>query len=570
MSRHAWLALAAATALGCTGYLEGESHPSGSGGPNAPGDTPGTGPAAVNDPNQPPTAQITCASNATETVGRRALRRLTNQELETTLRALFGLDAAKWPGVNLPSDAGSLDGFTNNVDSLTVGPDYAKGTLDGAKKIAALISAEPLLSQMLPCSAAGDRACADSFVTTWGEKLYRRPVTAAEKGRYLALFDKISEKEDFRSFVYWSTLAMLQSPHVIYRSEVGDSDGAGRFKLTPYEIAAELAYTFTGAPPSAALTQLAASNQLATADQIETAARSLVFDGQSVKPEFRGVLLHFADQWLGLAGLGNLKKDATLYPEFDSAVQDSMAEETRRFFSSVVLEERGNVASVLTAPYTFVNSALSQYYGFGSATGADFARVTRPATWGVGLLAQGSVLAVQANSLSTSPTRRGYLVRTKLLCDVVPPPPAVVGEIPAPTAAQTTRQRYEELHTANASCKGCHAMMDNIGFSLEHLDAAGRYRETENSFAINDVGSVTGTSAGDLSVTGAAGLSTALAQLPEVTDCVSSYLGAYALGVNHDSAACLVTSAAAELRGGGSVLDFYVRVARSEHFRARQ
>jgi hypothetical protein len=113
-------------------------------------------------------------------------------------------------------------------------------------------------------------------------------------------------------------------------------------------------------------------------------------------------------------------------------------------------------------------------------------------------------------------------------------------------------------------------MMDYIGFSLEHLDAAGRYRETENTFPIDDSGIVTGTSAGDVKVKGEADLATALSKLPEVTDCVSSYLAGYALGVNHDSAACLVTNAKAELRSGASLLDFYVRMTRSEHFRSRQ
>jgi len=577
VSRLAWLALVAGTTVGCNAYIGGTAEKSDAGpGPSTtnPAGTAGStgtaGSGTTTDPNQPPTAQVACATTDTETVGHRALRRLTNAELETTIRAVLGLDATAWPGVNLPSDAGSLDGFTNNVDSLTVGPDYAKGTLDGAKKLAALVSAATQLSKLAPCSTTGDRACADTFISSLGAKLYRRPLSSGEKTRYLALFDKVTAKEDFRSFAYWASVAMLQSPHVIYRSEVGEADGTGRFKLTPYEVATQLAYTFTGGPPSAELTALAAGNQLATADQIETAARSLVFDGAAVKPAFRDVVLHFADQWLGLAGLSNIKKDAALYPDFSAEVQESMGEETRRFFSSIILEEKGNVQTVLTAPYTYVDSALAKYYGFGAAAGADFVRAERPANWGVGLLAQGSLLAVQANGLTTSPTRRGYLVRTKLLCGVVPPPPAVVGPIPAPTATQTTRQRYEEQHEANPSCGGCHSMMDHIGFALEHLDSAGRYRETENDFPIDDSGSVSGTSAGVVKIKGASELAGALAKLPEVSDCVSSYVAAYALGVNHDSAACLVSNAAADLRGGKSLLDFYVGIARSEHFRSRQ
>ena len=578
MSRLAFFMVLAGATAACTGYVGGKDTPYGAG-PNggdpttsagSSGTGPGTGTQTTTDPNQPPTAQVTCAANAAETVGHRVLRRLTNGELEATMRAVFGFDSAAWPGVSLPSDTGSLDGFTNNVDSLTVSPDYAKGTFDGAKKLAALISADAQLTKLAPCAAKADAACADTFVTSLGAKLYRRPLSATEKARYTALYTKISAKEDFKSFAYWASIAMLQSPSLIYRSEVGEADGANRFKLTAYEVATQLAYTFSGGPPSDALIQLAASNQLSTADQIEAAARTLVFDGTSVKPAFREVLLHFTDQWLGLEGFSNIKKDSALYPDFSSDVQASMEEETRRFFSAIFLEDKGNVGALFTAPYTFVDSTLAKYYGFGSATGTDFVRVTRPANWGLGLLGQGSLLSTQANSLSTSPTRRGHLVRTKLLCGVVPPPPPVVGPIPAPTATQTTRQRYEELHEANPSCAGCHTMMDRIGFSLEHLDAAGRYRETENSYPIDDSGSVTGTSKGDLKVTGPAELATTISQLPEVTDCVSSYLGGYALGLNHDSAACLVSNAASELRSGGSLLDFYVHIARSEHFRSRQ
>jgi hypothetical protein len=217
-----------------------------------------------------------------------------------------------------------------------------------------------------------------------------------------------------------------------------------------------------------------------------------------------------------------------------------------------------------------VDAKLAKYYGFGAATGTDFVRVDRPATWGVGLLAQGSMMSVLANGISTSPTRRGHLVRTTLMCNPVPPPPPVVDPIPEPTEANTTRQRYEELHAADPACKSCHALMDPIGFSFEHLDAAGRFRTQEGKFDIDDSGIVTGTSKGDLRVKGPTELARALSTLPEVTDCMASYLAAYALGFNHENAQCLVNAATNELRGGLSLADFYVKIARSDHFRFRQ
>jgi hypothetical protein len=383
----------------------------------------------------------------------------------------------------------------------------------------------------------------------------------------MALFDKA--KSDFRTFVYWTTSTMLQSPNVIYRSELGEPDGMGRFKLTSYEVASQLSYTFTGGPPSAQLMQLAAANKLSSGPDVEAAARSLVYEGQTVRPAFRDVLLRFTDQWLGLSRLANVKKDATLYPDFNSQIGDSMAEETRRFISAVLVDEKGGMGDLLTAPFTMVDAKLAKYYGFGAASGTDFARVPRPANAGVGLLAQGSMLSVLANGLSTSPTRRGHLIRTTLMCDPVPPPPPVVDPIPEPTEAKTTRQRYEELH-APGSCSVCHKQMDQIGFALEHLDAAGRYRAKEGKFDIDDSGAIAHTTKGDLTVKGATELSSAVASLPEVSDCTASYLAAYALGVGHESAACLIKSAATELRGGMGLVDFAVRMARSDHFRFRQ
>jgi hypothetical protein len=410
--------------------------------------------------------------------------------------------------------------------------------------------------------------CAEQFVATFGPKLYRRPLTAAEKARYADLMLKTG-RADFKNFAYWATLTMLQSPRVLYRSELGTADGStGKFKLTSYEIASALAYTFTGAPPTAELLALAAGDRLQTADQIEAAAKTLVYDASGkVQPAFATIMQNFVSDWVGLSSLSNLEKDAAAFPAF-KGVQDAIGEESRRFISSVLLDEKGTPASLLTAPYTVVNGALAQYYGL-PAGGADFAKVMRPAGWGVGLLAQGSFLSVEAHSLKTSPTKRGYFVRTRLLCQAVPPPPPVVGELPAPTEGETTRQRYEMLHAANPGCKGCHTLFDPIGFGLEHLDAVGRFRDKEGRFDIDDSGTVTNTSAGDIAFKGATELANAVAKLPEVSSCVAAYAAAYAFGVSESNASCLVRSATEKLRAGGSLVDFFVGMTRTDHFRLR-
>jgi hypothetical protein len=81
---------------------------------------------------------------------------------------------------------------------------------------------------------------------------------------------------------------------------------------------------------------------------------------------------------------------------------------------------------------------------------------------------------------------------------------------------------------------------------------------------------VTGTTMGELQFQGAADLAAKISPLPEVADCMASYLSAFAFGVNQPNASCLVRNATTELRNGTlSVVDFYIRMARSEHFRSR-
>jgi hypothetical protein len=574
-------ALCGALALsGCTGQIVGPE-----GGPMT--IDPKTGEPITGDPtrpgpNDPPPGQPTprpevkppgtVARCVEEVVAHRTIRRLTNAELETSVRAAFGLDQAAWPTPSLVPDPASSDGFNNNGERLLVGDEYEKRLVETGKDVATAVTSATNLARLLPCATTGNEACATTYVDSIGAKLFRRPLTAAERERYVALSRKIKTAGgDFKTWVYWTTVGLIKSPNTIYRSELGDAAGAGKYKLGPYEVASALSYAYTGGPPPASLLQLAASNRLATADDLEAAARTLVFaaNGQ-VQPAFREQVLRFADQWLGLSSLGNINKDKTAFPDFSPDVQDALAEEFRRFFAGVLIEQKGKPADLLTAPYTFVNATLSKFYGFGAAPGADFVKVNRPATAGVGLVAQGAILSVAAANKSTSPTKRGHLVRERLLCQVVPPPPAVVDPLPEPTEAQTTRQRYEDLHAKDPGCKGCHNLMDPIGFGLEKLDATGRYRIKEGTFDINDSGKVSSTSMGDIEFNGATELATALSKLPEVSDCMADFVSAYTHGIDHKTAGCMARTAADDMKAGKiGFLDFIVAMARSESFRTR-
>jgi hypothetical protein len=169
-----------------------------------------------------------------------------------------------------------------------------------------------------------------------------------------------------------------------------------------------------------------------------------------------------------------------------------------------------------------------------------------------------------------TPTQRGLLVRERLLCHDMPPPPPFVGDIPEATGLETTRERYETIHAGNDACAGCHALMDPIGFGFEHLDAAGRFRADERGLPIDDSGYLRDAT-GDLEFTGPTELAATLAATPETSRCMASFMASYVYGLDHHDTPCLVTGLAESFaRGELGIVDFYVRLATAPHFTRRR
>ena len=276
---------------------------------------------------------------------------------------------------------------------------------------------------------------------------------------------------------------MLQSPHFLYRSELGTGSG-GTFTLTPYEVATNLAYLLTGNTPDDTL--LAAADQVAagtltTTAMLDQQAQRLLAAGDA-RSQF--AIMGFMTGWLGLDKLYTTAKDGTVFALTD-AMRDDMATETR----SLILEAfngTGSFGSLLTANHSFLNRNLATFYGLPTRQprdgvhqrhlhGVDAAR-SRPARTGV-------ILVGYSRPDISSPTQRGHMVRSRLLCQDVPPPPANLDTMFKPaTTTQTTRQHFELSHAVGV-CSACHQLMDDIGFGFEHYDGFGRYRTTENGAA---------------------------------------------------------------------------------------
>jgi hypothetical protein len=552
------LAAVAGLSSACNGDVAGTRHPNagsgGAGGSMGTGTGTGGGGGGLIGPSTPKVSDVK-ARCAQSNVAPPMLRRLTRAELENSILDVFPQIASTYGGVKLGPDPLSSLKFTNDASVLVVGGETAKEIFKTAKEVAELVTGSAVLPTVLPCSTgSADQACATTFVNTYGPRIYRRALTDEERGELVAYYGSVAGRSTFTMGVKWTLISMLQSPAFLYRSEIGDSSG----KLSPDEIASELSYTFGGTPPSADLSAKAASGALASPDALVREAVAL-----QQTPKGREVLEQFFLEWTGYGKvLGTVK---TAAPNFD-VVQGSMLQETQRFIDEVVFNTGGNVKDLLTARYTFVDSNLVQFYGFGSP--GAFTKVDRPANWGVGLLAQGSILAGTSHPSMTSPVFRGLLVFTNLLCNARKPPPPVVPRIEEAAPANTTRERFEKSH-AQPGCSNCHQEFEPFGYAFEHFDETGRYRAKEGTFDINAAATAQLTATTTLTFDGLDDLATKLAAMPVVTDCVSGLMATYAFS-GGGGKLCLAEEARTGLANGTYGLkDFYAQLAQSPSFTRR-
>lgn len=459
---------------------------------DVPGEAGTTDGTAV-DPGGPAPEPPACAAPL---VGPRRIRRLSHAEYGNTVRALPELAGAEdlEPELALSLDT-YVDGYDNDADALVVSSVLASQYRVAAESIAEVV--RDGLDETLPCSKApgldteGVEACAATFIERFGARAFRRPLTTEETDRYLELWRPIAAEDGLDEGIYWVAAAMLQSPNFLYRSELGVwNEDRGTHVLTPYEAAAQLSYLITARPPDAALLEDVEAGMLAGPDApallAEHAERLLA------GPHGGEAYADFAEAWLGVRR-PRVQPDPDVYYDLDDATRDAMRHELRRSMAEA-LRDGDVLEDLFDERTTWVTPGLGAYYGVGpllpeTADARGQIPVELPPER-AGLLARGRVLTVYADPAASAPVQRGKMVRERLLCQELPPPPPNVDANPIPpNDTQTTRERLRE-HTDNPGCFGCHKFMDPLGFGFEHFDGIGRWRDTENEQPIDASGTI--------------------------------------------------------------------------------
>ncbi len=340
-------------------------------------------------------------------------------------------------------------------------------------------------------------------------KAWRRPLTTAEikdlQATYSALRTKdgLSHEDAIRD----SVIRILLSPRFLYRVDL-DADidamiqGENGFALTStlqqklrtapkqtqaplndFALASKLSYFLWSSMPDAELMKLAAAGKLHEPAILAAQTKRMVKD-----PRIKALAVEFGGNWLDIRRFEEHSAvDRERFPAFDDNLRQAMFDEPVRFIMDG-LQTNSSVLDWLYGKHTFVNGPLAKHYGMTdiklNGQNLDdpnqWVRVDDAQRWNRGgILTMAAFLTKNASGLRTSPVRRGYWVVKRVLGEYIPPPPAVVPELPKDEKAlgdKTLRQALSQ-HRDNPACSGCHARFDSYGLVFEGFGPIGELRK---------------------------------------------------------------------------------------------
>ena len=524
--------------------------------------TGGTGAGGPIDPDAPtPPAPVN--------PGMVTARRLNRVEYNNTVRDLLG--TALRPADTFQADAASA-GYDTVGAALSLSPTAVRDYEDAAYKLVDdLLADTARRARVVTCNvAAQGETCMRTILEGFARRAYRRPATAAEVDALLGPFRAAPTLGATPALgLRYSLAAVLINQHFLFKLEIDpDPASATPRRLTDHEMATRLSYALWSTMPDDALFAAADAGMLQT-----DAGLTAQIDRMLADPRAAALSENFAGQWLHFRELDH-EPDVRAFPSYTPALYTSMKQEAQRFFADFLSSE-APLGQLLSARFTYVDSALAGHYGLPVMTGMAPGQMWRADTSGVprsGILTLGAVLTATSMTTRTSPVKRGEFVLKHLLCETVtPPPPDVIGipDVIDPSQPLTMRQRMEQ-HRNNDACIGCHVEMDQLGFGLETYDAIGAYRTTEpNGLPVDAAGELPDGSR----FTGAMELATVLAGDSRFNNCVTRNLMTFALGryLDQRDDPVWIAHLGGTTRDTGGKLGFLVRTLfMSEAFRSRQ
>ncbi len=315
------------------------------------------------------------------------------------------------------------------------------------------------------------RDCLRRFAT----RAWRRPVIDMELDRYLKIVEnELAAGEKFHSAYRAAMVAVLTSKNFFYLEE--GSAAERRATINDWELASRLSYFLWSSLPDDELVGLAQQGTLHRPDVLRSQLARMLAD-----PKISRFTESFPRQWLQLQRVGAFPPDASLYPDYDKWLEQSLVLETTGYFSEM-FSKNLPLREFLVSDWTMMNPRLAMHYGLPRPAASGLQRMSLPAEeHRGGLLTHASILSLTSDGTRHRPVHRGVWVSEAIFGRTPPPPPPNVEPL-APTPSnqpKATIRMQLEAHATHATCASCHQKIDPLGFAFDHFDAIGRWRTNE-------------------------------------------------------------------------------------------
>jgi hypothetical protein len=371
-----------------------------------------------------------------------------------------------WAMSNDPTGSGRVNGMPIIRDGLQVVGPFSPQGLSLSESRARIFVCQPR-------NEAEDKPCAQEITRHLATQAFRRPVTDADVKLLMKFYETgRAEQGGFDSGVTELVTAVLSSPDFLYRAISTSRTPNDSRQLSDLELASRLSFLVWSEGPDEQLLNLAANNTLSDPRVMKAQVERMLKD-----PRANSLVENFALSWLNL---DELEQVEPLDRAFNANMRHNFETEIRLFLASVLLENR-SVTDLLNADWTFVNDSLARQYDIPGVLGSQFRRVTLKNENRWGLLGKGAVQLRTSYGDRTSPVLRGAYVLDRIMgTPPTPPPPGVVTDLSIHEGQKPTTVRARlELHRTNATCKGCHGLIDPPGLALENFDVTGRWRDVD-------------------------------------------------------------------------------------------